>query len=100
MTIRFAAEQAYRCQAILEAENKYDIVRALGLGGPNTNRPKAAPVVPKRKRQKQQKKQSKGNWTAFIIIVGLLLIVWAATIIYDDYHYSPKTPLERVGHKK
>ena len=97
---KLTAEQAYRLVASLESENNHDIVRALGLNGFNPNPPKAAPVVPKRKRQKQQKKQWQGNWTAFIIIVGLLLIVWAATIIYNDYHYSPKTPLERVGHKK
>ena len=96
---KLTAEQAHRLVSSLQSENNHDIVRALGINGFNQNPPKAAPVAPKRKRQKRQKKQWQGNWTAFIIIAGLLLIVWAATIIHHDY-YSPKTPLERVGHKK
>ena len=93
------AEQLERLVFALESDNHHDILFALGLGGSNANRPTPAPVAPKRKRQKRQKKQWQGNWTAFIIIVGLLLIVWAATIIHHDYYYSPKNPLERVGTK-
>ena len=94
------AEQLERLTFALESDNHHDILFALGLGSNANQKPIRRP-----KRQPKAKptpKEASGFLTYTAFCLALMLIMWACSIIYSDFHAAKPTPerVERKGGKR
>ena len=81
------AEQLERLVFALESDNHHDILFALGLKGSNANQ-KPMPRPKRQSKVKPTPKEASGFWGYIAFCLGLLLILWAASIVVN----TPKVP--------
>ena len=89
------AEQLDRLVFALESDNHHDILFALGL---NANQ-KPMPRPNRQTKAKPTPKEANGFWGYTAFCIALMLIMWASSIIYSDFHNAKPTP-ERVERKE